>query len=72
MPRTAYTLSLPPDWGEGLKQVWNMLADEVVDRPGQRGQNASKLFVLICSAAMTDYGETVRRLNEIKNIKSPA
>lgn len=69
----SFQIYLPSDWAEGLKQSWNMLADEVItnEEAGQRGTKASKLFVMIASASFANLGETIRLLKEIKKITSP-
>ena len=67
MPRSIQ-IYLPPDWAEGIKQAWEMLADQVItdEEAGQRGAKSSKLFQMIAGASFVDLSETVRLLKEIK------
>ena len=67
MPRSIQ-IYLPPDWAEGIKQAWDMLADQVITdaEAGQRGAKASKLFQMIAAASFVNHEETVRLLKEMK------
>ena len=67
MPRSIQ-IYLPPDWAEGIKQAWDMLADQVItdEEAGQRGAKVSKLFQVIAEASFVNQDEAVRLLKEIK------
>ncbi|KKM23136.1 hypothetical protein LCGC14_1618210 [marine sediment metagenome] len=62
------TLFIPPTRADGIKQAWEMLADQVItdEEAGQRGAKVSKLFQMIAEASFVDLSETVRLLKEIK------
>lgn len=68
--RRSIQIYLPPDWAEGIKQAWDMLADQVItdDEAGQRGAKSSKLFQKIAAASCVNHDETVRLLKEIKEL----
>ncbi len=62
------TLFLPPTRADGIKQAWDMLADQVItdEEAGQRGAKSSKLFQMIAEASFANQDEAVRLLKEIK------
>ncbi len=66
------TVYLPPDWAEGIKQAWDMLADQVItdEEAGQRGAKSSKLFQMIAAASFANQDEVIRLLRQIKALHS--
>ena len=62
------TLFLPPPRADDIKQLWEALAQEVIndDEAGQGGAKASKLFQMIAAASFVNHEETVRLLKEMK------
>lgn len=64
------TISIPEKDYEFFRYAWEQLADEVItdDEAGQRNTKRSVMFLMICSAGIADFDNTVKLLKAIKSI----
>lgn len=64
------TISVPEADYEFFQYAWEQLADEVITdaEAGQRGAKRSKLFLMICTAGIANFDETIRHLKAIKQL----
>ena len=69
MARTL-TISVPDEDYEFILYAWEELAEDVItdDEAGQRRAKRSVLFRMVCTAGISNFGETVRLLKEIKAV----
>lgn len=64
------TISVPDQDYEFFRYALDQLADEVIsdDEAGQRNAKRSVFILMIATAGITNFGETVRLLREIKRL----
>lgn len=68
------TISVPEKDYDFFGYAWEELAEEVIsdDEAGQRRTKRSSMFLMVCTAGIANFGETVRLLKEIKALTDHA